>query len=254
VRAYSDPDSNPAGPDGSYTPKKSGTTILPPAEDLTVSEPSSTSATISWGLDSYSTALGFHVFTDDGSGFTQVDTVSPSTTIYQFTSLSSSFIYAFRVEAYNDDLSSGVAEVHEPAPPTGLSATVTVNGSGHNQVALSWGSGSTHSEGYDVERSDDGGVTFQHLSYVALGTHAYTDTDSSSNRLIDNFRYIYRVRAYDSNVNDGAPALINVNVHFGTTHSPAIADEKHTGSLVQVADGADGMLINTEDMFETIDE
>ncbi len=75
-----------------------------------------------------------------------------------------------------------------PVAPSGLVATA-VSGT---QINLTWTDNSGNEDGFKIERSTDGGVTYSQLDTVAQNIVAYSDTSCSPVT-----EYYYRVRAYN---------------------------------------------------------
>jgi subtilisin family serine protease len=73
-----------------------------------------------------------------------------------------------------------------PAPPTNLVASAVSS----SQIDLTWTDGSDDENGFSIERSTDGGVTYEPAAQVAANSSGYSDTG-----LTPSTTYWYRVRA-----------------------------------------------------------
>ncbi len=146
----------------------------------------------------------------DGTHYTQIAQVAGSETTYYDGGLTPSTRYSYRVRATNsagDSAYSNVATAttHIAAP------VVSVVNVGSSQVDLAWaGTANNH---YDIERSDDGGISFHVIASVPASINAYSDAGLWQQS------YVYRVRAFSTNPNDSSvsgttavtvgPAVIN---------------------------------------------
>lgn len=98
-----------------------------------------------------------------------------------------------------------------PAAPTGLGATAVSS----SQINLTWTDGSNNETGFQVERSNDGGVSFVVVAATAANIVSYSNTGLSSNSL-----YVYRVRAVNGVGNSGYTNIASVSTP--TAQPPAV--------------------------------
>jgi autotransporter-associated beta strand protein len=132
----------------------------------------------------------------DNVNFTQVGAVAARGTNYADMSLPTGAAYYYRVIANNADgnsLNSNTAQAstqaaQPPATPGGLTAT----GVATNQINLAWIDNSTNEDGFNLERSTNGG-NYVALAMLAAGTTNYADAGLSAGTT-----YFYRVQAFRS--------------------------------------------------------
>jgi autotransporter-associated beta strand protein len=132
----------------------------------------------------------------DGVNFYQIGAVMRSATNFADTSLPTGTTYYYRVIANNADgnsLNSNTAQAstqaaQPPAMPSGLTATAVAT----NQINLAWIDNSTNEDGFNLERSTDGG-NYNSLAMLAAGVTNYSDTGLSAGTT-----YYYRVQAFRS--------------------------------------------------------
>jgi hypothetical protein len=156
---------------------------------------------LSWTNPSPNTATGIKILrSTDNINFTQIDTVSRTTTTYtdvgpfKFGQL----VY-YKVVATNqigDSAASNTVSVQAPLPP----AVLTVTGTGAALVELSWTS--VANDHFDIERSSDG-TNFTKVATVPASQTTYVDTGLTTAGLYD-----YRIHAFNTNPN--ADSLSNV--------------------------------------------
>ena len=132
----------------------------------------------------------------DNLNFSQIGAVFNTATNYADTSLPNSTTYYYRVVANNADGNSPNSKTAQestqaaqpPATPSGLTAT----GVATNQINLTWGDNSTNEDGFNIERSTNGG-NYTSIGIVAAGITNYSDTG-----LATGTTYFYRVQAFRS--------------------------------------------------------
>jgi autotransporter-associated beta strand protein len=132
----------------------------------------------------------------DGINFSQVGAVMRGATNYADTSLPTGTTYYYQVLANNADGNSPVSNTahastqaaQPPATPGGLTATAVST----NQINLTWIDNSTNEDGFNLERSTDGG-NYSFLAILGAGVTNYSDTG-----LVAGSTYFYRVQSFRS--------------------------------------------------------
>jgi autotransporter-associated beta strand protein len=132
----------------------------------------------------------------DNVHFSQIGAVMQTGTNYADTGLPTGTTYYYQVIANNADGNSPVsntahtstAAAQPPAAPGGLTAT----GVGTNQINLTWIDNSTNEDGFNLERSADGG-NYSSLAMLAAGVTNYSDTGLAAGAT-----YFYRVQSFRS--------------------------------------------------------
>lgn len=162
---------------------------------LTVLPLPSSSAVLSWADNAVNEDGFFVERAADGGAFARVAALRPNSTSYSELNLAPGG-YSYRVCAFNagglstaSNTATVVLTPPPPAPPTGLTATSVPGG----QVVLGWTDNSGDEQGFRIDRSLDGGVTFAVLASVAAGTTGYAD-DS----VVSGTTYYYRVSAFSA--------------------------------------------------------
>jgi hypothetical protein len=105
--------------------------------------------------------------------------------------------------SYDDYIESGVPPCDPPSAPSGLTATAASS----NQIDLAWSDNSSDEALFDVERSTDGGFSFNYLASTGADSTGFSNTG-----LTPNTRYDYQVLASKPGCSS-APS----NVAFATT-------------------------------------
>ena len=125
----------------------------------------------------------------DGTTFTQLTTLDPSTASYADTGLNDASHYWYRVEAVDPAGNSDPAAVSQwtavPAPSeltTGLASA--------DEMTLSWVNNSANASGIEVDRSTDGSTFSPVATLVGSGLAEYTDDG-----LAEGAHYWYQVEA-----------------------------------------------------------
>jgi autotransporter-associated beta strand protein len=132
----------------------------------------------------------------DNVHFTQIGATANNFTNFADTSLPTGTTYYYEVVANNADGNSPFSNTanastqaaQPPATPSGLTAT----GVATNQINLTWIDNSTNEDGFNLERSTNGG-NYSSLALLAAGTTNYSDTN-----LVAGTTYFYRVQAFRS--------------------------------------------------------
>jgi len=132
----------------------------------------------------------------DNAHFSQIGAVMQIGTNYADTGLPTGTTYYYQVIANNADGNSPVsntahtstAAAQPPAAPGGLTAT----GVATNQINLAWIDNSGNEDGFNLERSADGG-NYSSLAMLAAGVTNYSDTGLAAGAT-----YFYRVQSFRS--------------------------------------------------------
>jgi hypothetical protein len=209
--------------DSGYSNTATATTAAPTftaPSNLTATAASSTQINLSWtaATETGGTITQYLIQRCSGASCTSFTQVGTSTgTTYSDSSLTPSTSYSYRVQATDassntsafSNTASATTLATSPTAPTSLTATA----SGPVQINLSWGA-STETGGtislYLVERCSGASCT----SFVQIGTTATTSYNDTG--LTGSTSYSYRVRAQDSNNNDGPYS----NTASATTAAP----------------------------------
>ncbi|HET6250703.1 MAG TPA: fibronectin type III domain-containing protein, partial [Tepidisphaeraceae bacterium] len=172
----------------------SSVTTLPAAPSgLTVSAPESDQVTLMW-TDNSAGATAYQVQRNDnvGSGWVTIATTDSSATTYTDVTVSEATDYSYRVRTVSNALNSAYSNTASittvPLDPDTLAAT-TISTS---EIDLTWNDNSAGATHYLVERSDDGGNTFNQIATLNGTANSYNDTG-----LTEGFSYQYQVRAQD---------------------------------------------------------
>ena len=127
-----------------------------------------------------------------GGEFVHIGTIAPDVTSYADPTLAPGQ-YRYRVSAFNEagpstaSVSAPVTVSTPPAAPDELTAATL----GGRRISLSWRDNSDDEQGFRVERSADGGVTFAWLAELTAGATGYIDSGLAAGTT-----YHYRVAAY----------------------------------------------------------
>ena len=132
----------------------------------------------------------------DNVHFSQIGAAANNFTNFADTSLPTGTTYYYQVVANNADgnsPSSNIAHAstqaaQPPATPSGLTAT----GVATNEIDLTWTDTSGNEDGFNLERSTNGG------NYTTIGLVAANVTNYADTGLADGTTYFYRVQAFRS--------------------------------------------------------
>ena len=232
------------------------TAITPIADTTPPTQPGTLSANavtggevdLSWGASTDNVGVtGYLIERCSGGGcsnFTQIASVSGTTTTYKDTSVSANTSYSYRVRATDaaGNLSpySNTATATTPAPdttPPSQPGTLSANTVSASEVDLSWGASTDNVgvTGYLIERCSGSGCTsFAQVASVGGTTTTYKDTS-----VVASTSYSYRVRATDAAGNLSPYS----NTASATTPAPpsglvaAYAFDEGSGTTVTDASG-----------------
>jgi hypothetical protein len=146
----------------------------------------------------------------DGSNFTQVAVVSRDSTSYVDTGLASGTHYFYRIRAENTvgaSDPSNVADAVTLLAPTTLSVWNILN----TEVDLVWSLVPTADNGYQVQRSTNGGVTWDTVATVPAGGTFFADTGLSHQP------YQYRVIDFASSGQSAVSNVVTANLTLGAS-------------------------------------
>jgi hypothetical protein len=192
----------------------------PPAapSNLVATGISGTQIALSWHNNA-TNASGIKIErSSDGTHYTQIAQVGGSATSYYDGGLTPLTRYNYRVRATNNAGDSAYSNI-ATASTHMASAVLSVVNVGSSQVDLAWTA--VANDHYTIERSDDGGATFNALASVPASITGYSDPGLGQQG------YVYRVRAFSTNPNDSSvsnvtpvtvgPALIDHSAGFTST-------------------------------------
>jgi autotransporter-associated beta strand protein len=132
----------------------------------------------------------------DGINFTQIGATPNNFTNYADTSLANGTTFYYQIVANNADGNSPISNTVQastqaaqpPAAPSGLTATAIAT----NQINLVWIDNSGNEDGFNIERSINGG------NYLTVAMTLAGVTNFSDTNLIAGTTYFYRVQAFRS--------------------------------------------------------
>ena len=173
--------------------------LTPPQapEQLTYSDLASNAVRLEW-TDRSDNEEGFRLERSQSQDFTPVDTATTaaSVTHYQDTNLLPSTDYYFRVQAFNqagDSAYSNSVHLRTPDQPVELTppSALGIDSATTTTLTLVWQDNSDNEQGFRIERSGDGGQTFNQLATLAANQTSYEDTGLTADTT-----YHYRVNAF----------------------------------------------------------
>lgn len=171
----------------------------PPAAptNLTAAAPVSTRVDLTW-TDNANNESGFAVerSTDGGATWTEITRTGANATTFSDTTVQPKMTYDYRVYAFNGGGPSGysnVATVVTPGEIPQAPSELRVRKVTRNSVELQWRDNANNEQGFYVERSVDGAVTWTRIATLGRNSKKYTDKGLTSNTT-----YWYRVQAYNA--------------------------------------------------------
>ena len=180
-----------------------------PIVDLTATATSPTSVAVSWlNLSTNATAVEVDASTD-GTTFTPVTSplLSGTAATFSDTALTANTEYWFQAiitEPGGSTTTDPVSVFTLPLAPTGVSVTSATP----TEVDLAWSNPGSSSTVFQIERSDDNGVTYNVLGQADAGSMTYQDTT-----VVEDWTYYYKVDAVSqdgSSVSSATPLLVFV--------------------------------------------
>ena len=202
VAAYNSGGLSPSNPSGTAY-------VLSPPSGLSATALSSTSIKLSWNpVDSNATQIVIFR-SEDGTSWTNYQTISSSLTTWTDTNCLPSKTYWYSLWAKRDknnsDWSNKVSATtlplgSPPASPSNLQGSAI----SCNQIDLSWQDNATDETNYIVERKIEGG-SYSVRATLPANTTVYSDTGLSANT-----KYYYRVKAKNGFGDSGYSNEINL--------------------------------------------
>jgi hypothetical protein len=194
---------------------------VPPAAPTVLMTTAVTSAQVdlAW-TDNSANETGFVIERSDDGGTTwnQAGQTGPDVATFSDTAVIPGGSYLYQVYAFNANGNSGPSNSVQadvpnvvPADPTNLMATAVAS----TQVDLAWMDNSNNEDGFRVERSDDGGGTWNPVGQTAANVTSFSNTGLTSAT-----GYMYRVYAFNA-VGDSANPAGPISVTTTTGTPPA---------------------------------
>jgi hypothetical protein len=211
----------------------------PPAapSGLTVAVLSSGQIELSWTDNSEDEEWFVIERSDDLAEIFATRASSPSNiTIFVDADLEIATTYHYRVYAGNkggNSIASNIVNATSLASPISPSDLVGVTIS-DSQIDLTWVDNSINEDGFEIQRSDDGGSTYISVGIVGVGVVEFTDSG-----LLPNTEFTYRVLAYNT-----AATSQPSNAEIATTF---IASPSAPDGLTAVATASDRITLNWND-------
>ena len=195
---------------------------VPPSApiDLVVSSVTPTQVDLAW-TDTSAAEDGFVIERSDdlGSTWNQIGQTATDVAFFSDTSVMPGKSYLYQVYAFNifgnSALSNSVqADVPNvvPGDPTNLIATAVAS----SQVSLSWTDNAINEDGFVIQRSTDGGATWNQIGQTGANVVVYNDTTVATSTT-----YSYRVYAFNTVGNSINPT--NVLTVTTTSGVPPVA-------------------------------
>jgi hypothetical protein len=181
----------------------------PPAAPmgLTATADSDTQITLRWVNGTIPQTL-VRVERSTNPAFTSpvVFTLPGTATTFQDTGLAPGTLYYYRVRAENNVGASPYSDVASartriPAP------VVTINNVCSMLIGLQWNSNPAFNDHFEVERSTDGGMSYQRIATLPPTQTTYDDTT-----VMQRQTYIYRVRAFNTSGETSVSAPVSATV------------------------------------------
>jgi FtsP/CotA-like multicopper oxidase with cupredoxin domain len=134
------------------------------------------------------------------SAWSPVDVLTAAdVTTFSDTTVAPVSTYQYRVYAFNangDSLPSNVVEVTTPDVPPAAPTDLTAPSVTSTQVDLAWTDNSGNEDGFVIQRSVDGGTTWNQAGQTTTAVAAFSDTT-----VVPGQSYLYQVYAFNANGN-----------------------------------------------------
>ena len=190
----------------------SATPFLPIPNNLSVTNTTATTVSLSWSPSSEAT--GYYILRKDPgqSTFTQIgSTASNSSTTFHDTGLQFGATYLYAVQAFNAVTYSDPSDPIPAVPALAVPSNLTVTGSTSSSIAIAW-TASAEATGFTVFREGPGDTSFHQIGTTQVPTF----TDSS---LAEDSVYSYYVLATASMGSSGASTTLSATT--GSQHPPS---------------------------------
>lgn len=196
--------------------------------NLTATAVSAQQVNLAWS-DNSGDEEGFFVerSTDGGSSWFSIAAVEANMSGYSVTGLYPESTYFYRVRSYNSVGRSGpsnTATATTPAEPVSVPAApgaLTTSPASSSEIALSWTDNSANEDGFKIERSSDGGVSWADAASTPANVYTFVDAGRAASTT-----YAYRVRAHNAAGNSGYS-----NTATATTYSAPLASPSPPSAL-----------------------
>jgi hypothetical protein len=211
-----------------------GNSQLTTPTNLNVDSVTGTTVQLEWN-DTNTTETGFRVerSLNGGTTWTEIAQMAANSTIYSDSAgLACDTSYAYRVRAYRTGnnsysaYSNTVEALTAPCTPSALAVVSVITTS----VSIEWTDNASTETDYRVERSANGGSTWQEIVQIAADSIGFTN-----NNLTCNTTYVYRIRAYRStdDTYSGYSASVNALTALCPLAAPtALATNSVTGNTI----------------------
>jgi titin len=178
-----------------------GSFFLAPAapSHLTVNTVSHKRIDLSWS-DNSSDEAGFKIerkIPQGGTGvFAEIAALGANVESYVDSSLAASTEYFYRVRAHNADGASGFtneANATTFSAPLMAPSNLTAQAASPTRITLAWADNSSSETGFKIERKLSAAANYTLIATTGANVTSFVDTG-----LVDNTKYFYRLRAFNS--------------------------------------------------------
>lgn len=209
------------------------TTATPAAPSgLTASSATAWSARLSWTDNSDNETVFRVERSTDGSAFTFAGFLPRNGTSLTVTNLTPATDYWFRVQATDSATSSAFSNIATATtlPPPEAPSGLEVAGTTASSVSLHWVDNSVTEQGFKIEKSTDGGVTFSSAGIVPADSTAKTILLLSEGQT-----YNFRVRAYAGTTTSAPSNTVTVATNAAPVAPSDLAVVSATATTVALA-------------------
>ena len=168
------------------------TTMTPAVANLVASAVSTSEIDLTWTLNAPNASAIEVDRSTDGINWTSVtNSLSGTATSYaDATGLSEASHYYYRVRAVQPGGPSAYTNSADTWTLASAPGNLTVKAVGADEIDLSWSSAAGGVTGFHIQRSEDGGTTYEDLGVVDAGTTTYQDQD-----ITEGTTYTYQISA-----------------------------------------------------------
>jgi|GEM_PF-115444 len=151
---------------------------------------------LNW-TDNADDETGFELERDSATGWQLIATLAADTGTYTDQGLEAETAYAYRIRATGNggpsEYSAAVSVVTDPAPvyPPAAPADLSASAVSESAIQLSWSDQALDEDGFEIERSSDGGQSWTAVASLSADQTGYDDDGLAAETF-----YLYRVRAY----------------------------------------------------------